>query len=58
MQSSELLRADSALLRLVESQTNLLDANSAGALGHKLIARAQQRRCGRVPSRSGRGLDG
>jgi uncharacterized protein (AIM24 family) len=42
MQSSELLRADSALLRLVESQTNLLDANSAGALGHKLIARSQQ----------------
>ncbi|GAA5145008.1 AIM24 family protein [Nocardioides marinquilinus] len=42
LQSSELLRADGALLRLVESQTNLLDANSAGALGQKLIARAQQ----------------
>ncbi len=42
MQSSEMLRADSALLRLVESQTNLLDANSAGTLGHKLIARSQQ----------------
>jgi uncharacterized protein (AIM24 family) len=42
MQSSELLRVDSALMRIVESQTNLLDANSAGALGHKLIARAQQ----------------
>lgn len=42
MQSSELLRVDSALLRLVESQTNLLDANSASQLGHRLIARAQQ----------------
>jgi uncharacterized protein (AIM24 family) len=42
MQSSELLRVDGALMRIVESQTNLLDANSAGQLGHKLIARAQQ----------------
>ena len=42
LQSSELLRADGALLRLVEAQTNLLDANSAGALGHKLVARSQQ----------------
>jgi uncharacterized protein (AIM24 family) len=42
MQSSELLRVDSALMRIVEAQTNLLDANSAGQLGHKLIARSQQ----------------
>ena len=42
MQSSELLRVDSALMRIVESQTNLLDANSAGQLGRKLMARAQQ----------------
>lgn len=42
LQSSEMLRVDSALLRLVESQTNLLDANSAGQLGHKLVARSQQ----------------
>lgn len=42
MQSSEMLRVDGALMRLVESQTNLLDANSAGQLGRKLLARAQQ----------------
>lgn len=42
MQSSEKLRVDGALMRLVESQTNLLDAQSAGALGQRLIARAQQ----------------
>jgi uncharacterized protein (AIM24 family) len=42
MQSSEMLRVDSALMRIVESQTNLLDANSAVQLGHKLIARGQQ----------------
>ncbi|WP_340540853.1 AIM24 family protein [Nocardioides sp. GXZ039] len=42
MQSSEQLRADGALMRLVESQTNLLDAQSAGALGHRLVARANQ----------------
>ena len=42
MQSSELLRVDSALMRIVESQTNLLDANSAGQLGRKLMARSQQ----------------
>ncbi|CUR55668.1 conserved hypothetical protein [metagenome] len=42
MQSSEMLRADGALLRIVESQTNLLDANSANQLGHKLIARQTQ----------------
>ncbi|MGD9958677.1 AIM24 family protein [Nocardioides sp.] len=42
MQSSEMLRVDGALMRIVESQTNLLDANSANQLGHKLIARQQQ----------------
>ncbi len=42
MQSSEKLRVDSAMMRIVESHTNLLDANSAATLGHKLIARAQQ----------------
>lgn len=42
MQSSEMLRVDPALMRLVESQTNLLDAQSAGALGQRLVARAQQ----------------
>lgn len=42
LQSSEKLRADGALLRTVESQTNLLDAQSAGSLGERLVARAQQ----------------
>lgn len=42
LQSSEQLRADGALERLVESQTNLLDAQSAGRLGKRLVARAQQ----------------
>lgn len=42
LQSSEQMMADGALLRLVESQTNLLDANSAGALGRRLVARSQQ----------------
>lgn len=42
LQSSELLRVDAGLMRLVESQTNLLDANSAGALGRRLVARSQQ----------------
>lgn len=42
MQSSEMLRVDSALMRIIEQQTNLLDANSAGQLGHRLVARAQQ----------------
>jgi len=42
LQSSELLRVDAGLVRLVESQTNLLDANSAGALGRRLVARSQQ----------------
>ena len=42
LQSSEMPRVDPALMRIVESQTNLLDASSAGALGQRLIARAQQ----------------
>lgn len=42
MQSSEQLRVDGALLKLVESQTNLLDAQSAGALGQRLVQRSQQ----------------
>lgn len=42
LQSSEMMRVDGALMRLVESQTNLLDANSAGQLGRRLMARAQQ----------------
>ena len=42
MQSSEVQRHDPALLRLVESQTNLLDNQSAGQLGHRLVARSQQ----------------
>ncbi|GAB3077230.1 AIM24 family protein [Nocardioides zeae] len=42
MQSSEQLRVDGALMKLVESQTNLLDAQSAGALGHRLVQRSQQ----------------
>lgn len=42
MQSSEKLRVDSAMMRIVESHTNLLDANSAAQLGHRLVARGQQ----------------
>ncbi|HEY1133807.1 MAG TPA: AIM24 family protein [Nocardioides sp.] len=42
MQSSEQLRVDGALLKLVESQTNLLDAQSAGSLGQRLVQRSQQ----------------
>lgn len=42
LQSSEMMRVDSALMRIVESQTNLLDPQSAGSLGQRLIARAQQ----------------
>ena len=42
LQSSEMLRVDGALMRIVESQTNLLDAQSAGALGQRLIQRSQQ----------------
>jgi uncharacterized protein (AIM24 family) len=42
MQSSEQMRADGALVRLVESQTNLLDAQSAGSLGQRLVMRSQQ----------------
>jgi uncharacterized protein (AIM24 family) len=42
LQSSEVNRHDPALARIVESQTNLLNAQAAGALGHKLVARSQQ----------------
>ena len=42
MQSSEIAREDPAVLRLVESQTQLLTTSQAGALGQRLVARAQQ----------------
>jgi uncharacterized protein (AIM24 family) len=42
LQSSEVGRPDPALLRLVESQTQLLDVQVAGELGRRLVARAQQ----------------
>lgn len=42
LQSSETAREDPAVLRLVESQTQLLTNGQAGSLGQRLIARAQQ----------------
>lgn len=42
MQSSEITREDPALLRTIESQTNLLSAPQAGSLGQRLVQRAQQ----------------
>ncbi|MGY1796771.1 AIM24 family protein [Geodermatophilus sp. SYSU D00525] len=42
LQSSEIAREDPAVLRLVESQTQLLTNSQAGSLGHRLVARAQQ----------------
>lgn len=42
MQSSETLREDPALMRLIESQTSLLSVQQAGLLGQRLVARAQQ----------------
>lgn len=42
MQSSEMLREDPALMRLIESQTSLLSVQQAGLLGQRLVARAQQ----------------
>ena len=42
LQSSEVAREDPALLRLVESQTQLLTDTQAGSLGQRLVARAQQ----------------
>lgn len=42
LQSSEAPRQDESLLRLVEAQTQLLDAASAGELGRRLVARSQQ----------------
>ncbi|SFP47374.1 Uncharacterized conserved protein, AIM24 family [Geodermatophilus dictyosporus] len=42
LQSSEVAREDPAVLRLVESQTQLLTPSQAGSLGQRLVARAQQ----------------
>lgn len=42
MQSSEIARADPAVLRLIEDQTRLLSDAQAGSLGRQLMARAQQ----------------
>jgi uncharacterized protein (AIM24 family) len=42
LQSSEVAREDPAVLRLVESQTQLLTDAQAGSLGQRLVARAQQ----------------
>lgn len=42
MQSSEMLREDPALMRIIESQTSLLSTQQAGILGQRLVARAQQ----------------
>lgn len=42
MQSSEVLREDAALMRLIEQQTTLLSTQQAGLLGQRLVARAQQ----------------
>lgn len=42
MQSSEVQRADGALMRLIEQQTTLLSTQQAGLLGQRLVARAQQ----------------
>lgn len=41
VQSSEMVREDPALMRLMEAQTNLLSPQQAGALGQRLVARAQ-----------------
>lgn len=43
LQSSEVARADPAVLRLIEDQTRLLTDAQAGSLGQKLMLRAQQR---------------
>ncbi|MFW3168389.1 AIM24 family protein [Geodermatophilus sp. CPCC 206100] len=42
LQSSEIAREDPAVLRLIESQTQLLTNSQAGSLGQRLVARAQQ----------------
>ncbi len=42
LQSSEVTREDPAVLRLVESQTQLLTNSQAASLGQRLIARAHQ----------------
>jgi hypothetical protein len=41
MQSSEVIREDPALLRLIEQQTDSLSSAQASSLGQRLIARAQ-----------------
>ncbi|CAN5709527.1 AIM24 family protein [soil metagenome] len=43
LQSSEIARADPAVLRLIEDQTRLLTDAQAGSLGQQLMARVQQR---------------
>jgi len=42
LQSSEVVREDPAVLRLVEQQTDALTDAQAGQLGRRLVARAQQ----------------
>lgn len=42
LQSSEVVRENPALMRLIESQTNLLSPQQGGVLGQRLVARAQQ----------------
>lgn len=42
MQSSEAVKEDPALLRIIEQQSQSLSASQAGVLGQTLVARAQQ----------------
>jgi uncharacterized protein (AIM24 family) len=42
LQSSEVVREDPALLRIIEQQSHQLSSSQAGALGQRLVARAQQ----------------
>jgi uncharacterized protein (AIM24 family) len=42
LQSSEVVREDPAVLRLIESQTNLLSVGQKGTLGQSLLAQSQQ----------------
>ncbi len=44
VQSSEVVREDAALLKLVEQQTDALSPAQAGELGRRLLARSQQQR--------------
>lgn len=41
IQSSEIVREDPALMRIVESQTNMLSAGQRGSLGQRLVSQAQ-----------------